>query len=572
MNEIRYQLDLLKAVNQRLNKKERMYRLICESSEYIYIYYSYKQNELSTIGKWDEFFDFTIEDIRDIQLLFDVVEEQYILPLRDVLFLEKSGRTNASVQCYHKKKKTWLQFSCRVVYRDGEPIDKIIVIQNVTKEKTQTDELIYMAYYDSTTGLYNRNYFVMLLGGLIKIAEKNREVVSVMMIDIDDFRSVKDGLGIVAGDELLQQFADCLKEFNGENVLVSHIDSDVFCIAIHNPVGARSVERIYQSIQERIKMPFHMHGGQALSITVSVGVAEYPEAAGSALDLINSAEIVMYKAKSKGKNALQYFNASILHEFLNNVEIENKLKEAVFESNFMLYFQPQYYTSNGKLRGMETLIRWQDSSGCLISPSTFIPIAEKNGAIISIGRWVVEQSIKTYAAWRDKYGVKFALSINISPLQYNRNDFVEELINVIEKYDVNPAEIELEITESVLIDDFNSVIEKLRILRDYGIKISLDDFGTGFSSLGYLKRLPIHTLKIDKSFIDTVLTDNTTRIITESIINMVKALGFESIAEGVENEEQYHYLQAIGCDVIQGYLLGKPMSVSQIDELLEDIF
>ena len=201
----------------------------------------------------------------------------------------------------------------------------------------------------------------------------------------------------------------------------------------------------------------------------------------------------------------------------------------------------------------------------------FIPIAEKNGAILPIGKWVVEESIRQYSEWRDKYNMDFVMSINISAKQYMQEDFVENLLNVLDKYSVNATNIELEITESVLIEDFELVTEKLHQLKERGIRISLDDFGTGFSSLSYLKQLPINTLKIDKSFIDTVLTDSATRIITESIIEMVKSLGFESVAEGVEEESQYRYLHAIGCDIIQGFLLGKPLAVPDVETLLQNL-
>ena len=254
---------------------------------------------------------------------------------------------------------------------------------------------------------------------------------------------------------------------------------------------------------------------------------------------------------------------------MRTAELESKLKEAIFNHSFQMFYQPQYFAESKKLRGMEALIRWRDRDDSMISPSIFIPIAEKNGAIIPIGQWVVEQSIKQYSQWRKDFGYPFVMSINISALQYSRDDFVDSVLEVLKTYDVSPAEIELEITETILIEDFQEVYNKLKLLRDYGIRISLDDFGTGFSSLSYLKRLPIDTLKIDKSFIDTVLEDNATRVITESIVNMVKALGFESVAEGVEDKHQYEYLCSIGCDVIQGYLFGKPLSADEVEAMLK---
>lgn len=236
-----------------------------------------------------------------------------------------------------------------------------------------------------------------------------------------------------------------------------------------------------------------------------------------------------------------------------------------------MYYQPQFRTNDRKLRGVEALIRWKNDDGKMISPAVFIPIAEKSGTIVPIGTWVIEESLQAYAEWKRKYHYPLVMSLNISAIQYMQPDFIEQMLHLMEKYDVVPPEIELEITESVLIDDFTEVTEKLAVLRDIGIKISLDDFGTGYSSLTYLKGLPIDTLKIDKSFIDTVVTDENTRIITESIIYMVKKLGYETIAEGVETEEQYRYLNEIDCDNIQGYLLGKPMPSEKIESLLAEM-
>lgn len=569
MNELHYQLDLLKAMNQKLSTRDRMYHIICDTVSSAFLYYSFEKNEVTILGKWHDFFDFEISDIRELTKIFDVVEDESVLSLRETFYPEKKGETYSAMDCRLKNARVWLRFCVQIVYDvNGEPSDKILSVDNITKYKSQNEELIYMAYYDDLTGLYNRNYFVRLLSGFVRKADKEHSIVSVLIIDIDDFRKVNDGLGIVIGDELVQLFGAFLKDFSEENVIVGHLNSDVYCMAVYDPVGNRSVEHIHRVIQRRTRDPFRLSGGQELQITVSVGVAEYPEAALSALELINCAEIVMFKGKALGKNMIQYFNAPILDDFLRSVEIENKLKEAVFNGAFQMNYQPQFYANDQRLRGVEALIRWQDSPAHFISPAEFIPLAEKNGTIVSIGSWVLEESIGQFAKWRQQYGVTFVLSINISAMQFRRADFVSELIRIMNEHHVDPSLVELEITESVLVDDFNMVSQKLKVLKEYGIRVSLDDFGTGFSSLSYLKELPIDTLKIDKSFIDTVLSDSATRIITDSIINMVKALGFESIAEGVEEEQQYNYLLSIGCDVIQGYYFGRPQPPEQIEELL----
>lgn len=392
-----------------------------------------------------------------------------------------------------------------------------------------------------------------------------------MFLDFDDFRRINDGMGIIVGDELVQLFGQFLSDLIGDNIIISHFNSDIFCIAIYSPCGARSVETIYKTIRERLKNPFKLSDGQEIFITVSVGVAEYPEAASKTLELINCAEIVMFKAKSMGKDKVLYYNGEILDDFLKNVTIENKLKDAVFQQNFTMYYQPQFRTNDRALRGVEALIRWKDDNGKMISPALFIPIAEKSGAIVPIGTWVIEESLRAFADWKRKYHYPMVLSLNISAIQYRQPDFIDKVLKLMDKYDISPSEIELEITESILIDDFTEITEKLVLLRDIGVKISLDDFGAGYSSLSYLKGLPIDTLKIDKSFIDTVITDENTRIITESIIYMVKKLGFETIAEGVETEEQFRYLNEIDCDNIQGYFLGKPMPSEKIENLLADM-
>ncbi|MCM1325265.1 MAG: bifunctional diguanylate cyclase/phosphodiesterase [Bacteroidales bacterium] len=572
MSELHYQLDLLKAMNQKLSVRERMYRLVCDNTANAFLYYSFDKDEVMTLGRWQDFFDFDVKNGKDLPKLFDSVDETYVIPLRDALFVEKTMQESAAVECHTKDKKAWLRFQVHIVYDENKrPTDKIVSIDNITRLKVQNEELSYMAYYDGITGLYNRNNFVRLLGEFVRKASEREDVVSVMVIDIDDFKKVSDGMGLVVGDELIQQFGCFLKEFSDENVIVCRMESDVFCIAVYAPTGEHSVEHIQKKIQERISEPFRLSSGQSLKITVSIGIAQYPEASNSALELINCAEIVMFRCKMMGKNTVQYFDTPILKEFLHNIEIENKLKEAVFRNNFLLHFQPQYYTDSKRLRGMEALIRWRDNEDGMISPATFIPIAEKNGAIIPIGNWVVERSIEQYARWSRQFDIHFTMSINISALQYSKKDFVDGILKMIRKYQVEPSDIELEITESILIDDFDEVSDKLKQLREYGIRISLDDFGTGFSSLAYLKKLPIDTLKIDKSFIDTVLTDSATRIITESIINMVSMLGLETIAEGVEQEDQLQYLNNIGCDVIQGYLLGKPQPSEEIEKLLKEM-
>ncbi len=558
--------------NEKLRREEKMLRLLCDTSSSAFIYYNFREDRVDTLGNWEHYFDFSISTMDDLTKLYDRVEEQYEIPLKEGLFIEKRWRNRDSFGIKLKESRLCIEVEVNVVYdAEGKPMDKIIRFKDVTKLTAQKDELTYMAYYDMLTGLYNRNYFVRLLGEFLRCAEKESKKVAVMFMDFDDFRRVNDGMGIIAGDELVQLFGQYLTGLINNNVIVSHFSTDIYCIAIYDPCGSRSVDTIYRVIRERLKKPFKMTDGQEVTMTVSVGVSEYPEAAPGTLELINCAEIVMFKAKSRGKDKIQYFDGTILEEFLQTVNIQNKLKEVVFEQNFTMYFQPQYYAESGKFRGVEALIRWRDSKGEMISPAVFIPIAEKNGTIVPIGNWVIEKSVQTYAEWRDQYHYPLILSLNVSAVQCKKRGFIDSLLQILEKYHVSPGEIEIEVTETILIEDFDYISERLNELKNAGVRISLDDFGTGFSSLSYLKGLPIDTLKIDKTFVDTLLTDKNTKIITESIIYMVKRLGYETIAEGVETKEQFQYLKELECDMIQGYYMGRPMPAQGISDLLEKL-
>lgn len=561
----------MNTVCKELSNDEKMFQMIYDMSDSAFLYYNFGEKTVKTVGSWNKFFDTGLRTSEELKKIGHCVEEEYAPQFEEFLFPEKKGIRKGDMTVRLRDGKTWLECEAAVIYdKKGRPKDKVLRFEDITKFKRQHEELIYLAYYDMLTGLYNRNYFVQLLGKFLRKAEKEEKKVGVMFVDIDDFHRINDGLGIVVGDEVVQQYGQYLSSFGGKDVIVSHFNSDIYCLAIYDSHGTEEVEQIYRAMGKRLEKPFVLSGGQEIFITAGIGVASYPEAAKNALELINCAEIVMLKGKARGKGSIQYFDTAILKDFLQDIDIENKLKDAVFHQNFTIAFQPQYQANNKKLRGVEALIRWKDKEGNMISPSVFIPIAEKNGTIIPIGSWVMEESVRIFSGWKKKYQASLILALNISAIQYKRRDFVDSLMQVLEKYEVSPSEVELEITESILIDDLEEVKNKLLALKEYGFKISLDDFGTGYSSLSYLKGLPIDTLKIDKSFIDTVISDNNTKIITESIIYMVKRLGYETVAEGVETKEQFEYLKSIECDSIQGYFLGRPMPPDQVEMLLNE--
>ncbi|MCR4748255.1 MAG: bifunctional diguanylate cyclase/phosphodiesterase [Lachnospiraceae bacterium] len=572
MNEDKnYQISLLSAMNSKLAKSEGMLKNICDISESAFIYFDYEDKKPYVLGNWSHFFDFEPGKFISVGQIVDLAEDEFVEGLYHVLNLEKSGEEKASYEFKMRKKNLYIASNVNVLYDNaGIPVWKVIVFSDVTKYKKQNDELTYMAYYDSLTGLYNRNYFVLTLGEMVQRAKEENNVVSVLFIDVDDFRKINDGMGMLEGDEVVQSIGLSFKSLMDDNLIVSHFNSDVFCMAIYDPVGRKSVEQIVEKIKEIMRNPIKLVNGKEVAFTLSIGVAEYPESTTNYLELVNLAEIVMLKAKNKGKNNVQYYDKPIIDEFISNIEIEKKMAKALKNQSFFMYYQPQYDTQSKYLRGVEALVRWREEDGNVVSPETFIPIAEKNGSILLLGDWIIEECISDLARWKEKHNNMddFLLSINVSSIQFKNKNFVKYLISVIKKYGISPTNIELEITESVFIDNMEEIIHKMKLLKDFGIRFSMDDFGTGFSSLSYLRELPIDTLKIDKSFIDDVVTDGSTRTIAESIIMLSKKLGFDTIAEGVEQEVQYSLLKNIGCENIQGFYLGRPMKFEEIDELL----
>jgi diguanylate cyclase (GGDEF)-like protein/PAS domain S-box-containing protein len=565
---LKFKLDLMEAETEKLLYSEHIYKTALNMSEDAFIYEDLRAGKIVVSDKFHSMFGLQ-KDIRFNQNLFinSICEDDREIVNR--VMLERTEElSNKIIEFRLKDQKTWVMASIKINHNEeGKSIEKIIFLRNITSVKKKNEELKYMAYFDLLTGLFNRNYFVKRLNDSLLKAQNERYNVAVLYIDIDDFKVINDSLGIVAGDEVIQMFAQDIDELLDENMFAARMSNDEYCIAVINPIGNRAIDKLYKRIYELSKKTYKLINGRETHFTVSIGVAEYPESGDSALGIIKNAEIALFNVKKNGKNHICYFSNQMYNNFLESLRLERQLSTAIDNEDFLLLYQPQYDTKSSKLRGVEALIRWEHE-GNIISPDIFIPVSENNGSIISIGDWVMRKAISTLAKWKSEFEYNGIMSINISTLQIRREDFVRKLKAIIDHYFVNPEDVEIEITESVLIEDLEGVVSKINTMRAYGIKVSLDDFGTGFSSLSYLKDLPIDTLKIDKSFIDGIAKDSSTAIITQSVITMVKQLGVETVAEGVENQEQFEYLKKMNCDNIQGYLLGKPMSEDDIEKLI----
>lgn len=551
-----------------------LYEFISSDSNEGFRYVNYESGYVIASARWREIFGIEKGMENDesgfLNMVYEDDRKKFVDKIERILGKQEK---NYEIEYRIGEGKTWISHSGTNRYdKDGVLVEKFCFFHDITSDKEKQIELEYMAYFDADTGVYNRNYFIKRLDKeILKAINGGFNRIQVMYIDIDNYNFINDTVGYEKSDELLIMFAKLLLEYSSPTVKIGRFSNDEFAIALYDASGEDEIIEIYNDLKMKLMSPFKIKECSDIYVTISAGIATYPVGGLNANDLIKCADIAMYNVKKNGKNSVSVFEESMLRKFLKNVKFEKKLKAAVEKLDFVLYYQPQYYTDKNELRGVEALIRWKVSEDELINPGDFIPMAEKNGCIVDIGQWVIRQALDDFVDWKMNYGYNGMMSINISAIQLKENNFSDILIEYVNSKNVLPSDIEIEITESVFIENFDKTIDVLSRLRKRGFKISLDDFGTGYSSLSYLKDIPIDTLKIDKAFVDTMLTDPSTGIITDAVIKMVKKLGLETVAEGVETKEQYEYLKKMNCDNIQGFYLGKPMSADKIKTLISKI-
>ena len=427
----------------------------------------------------------------------------------------------------------------------------VVNIENITKEREHSKKLLDTAYIDILTGLYNRNKFLDDIAELTAQAQFNGTKLGLLLIDIDNMKIINDYNGHTAGDEVLKKSAEILKRFSKNIIKAYRFGGDEFLLAIKNCSSMDSITNVCDTVFESFNSE---------QIKFSGGIAVYPDDSEEPEDLLRFTDIAMRRAKKDGKNRITNFKPEMQRVFIQKLNMQAKMSAALINNDFYLVYQPQFDIKTGDLRGFEALMRWYDKELGDIGPAIFIPLAEETGMILEIGDWVLNTAFCTLKNWQQKYSFKGIMSINISPMQLKQPNFIENIRNLLIKYNLNPDTVEIEITEGIMIENMNEAIEKLNSLKNIGLRISLDDFGTGYSSLSYLQVLPLNTLKIDKSFITGITEKNGIQAnITNSIITMVTKMGLQTIAEGVEKNEQLQILKEFNCHIVQGFLRGKPM-------------
>lgn len=457
----------------------------------------------------------------------------------------------------------------RFVARDRHSV--LAIVRDITQRKKTESQVFNLAYYDRLTGLPNRHLFSEELDEVIDTARADKRQFAMMFVDLDNFKRINDTLGHSIGDELLKAVASRLESCtrSGDDIVqidqdlvdgirLARLGGDEFVLMLNDVGDEHTASSIADRVITTLSMPFSCKGHQ-LVVTPSIGIAFYPKDGQTRDELLMNADSAMYRAKAAGRNTHSFYSGSMRLRSLHRLSLEEEIRKAIERRDFELYYQPKVELSTWSIVGAEALIRWPHGERGWISPNDFIPVAEETGLILKLGNWVLEEACRQLREWRDTPLKNLTVSVNVSSQQVYADDIAAMVSSTVAMAGIRPEQLELEITESMLMRDIESTIETLNELKSLGVGLAIDDFGTGYSSLSYLKRFPIDALKIDSSFVRDLQSDNNDAAICAAILAMAHKLDLKVVAEGVELATQADYLSAHNCDMIQGYYFSKPL-------------
>lgn len=438
--------------------------------------------------------------------------------------------------------------------------------QNLTELQQAQDTIKHMAYHDALTGLPNRHYFEDRLAQALREARQRNQRMAVLFLDLDRFKFINDTFGHTLGDHVLQQIAHRLETIIRKGDMVARVGGDEFTLLLPD-ASAEEAVGVAERVLQRVREPQEILGRQ-LHITASLGITVFPEDGQDAEALLRNADIAMYKAKEEGGDSYRLYSPSMDASMSQWLTLQSELWRALERGELLLYYQPQVDVRNGRVFGAEALVRWQHPEKGLMLPDSFIPLAEDSGLIVPLGTWVLKEACRQLRAWQEAGLPSIALTVNISARQLQRPGLVPLLGQLLEETGVEPGRLVLEVTEGAIMRDMDAAIALLKELREMGFLVSLDDFGTGHSSLNYLKALPLDILKIDRSFVRDIGKDSTGNAMVTAIVTLARSCALRVIAEGVENSEQLDFLQRLHCYEVQGFLFGRPMPAEDFGWLL----
>ncbi|QDZ29740.1 EAL domain-containing protein [Noviherbaspirillum sp. UKPF54] len=499
-----------------------------------------------------------------IDHLRDIDHQLYVDPQRRAEFLrrmaEQDGVLNFESQVYQRGGNViWISESARnvrgpdnaVQFFEGSVID-------ITERKIYEAQIRHQATHDALTGLPNRNLLHDRLQQAMANARRNDQIAAVVFIDLDQFKFINDSLGHQVGDELLKVIGARLRASMRACDTVARQGGDEFVLVLDNHRSCEAITDTVRRVIALVAEPWSAKGLE-LQVTCSVGVSVFPDDGSDAETLLRHADSAMYKAKELGRNTFQYFSAEMNRHATQRLELLNSLRHALANGEFVLQYQPKVQLATARVIGAEALIRWHSAARGMVSPGDFIPLAEESGLIIAIGEWVLRTACAQNVAWQRAGHPPLPIAVNLSPRQLARDDIVDVVADALQSAGLEPRWLELEITENDVMRDVDKSLATLIRLKQLGVKISIDDFGTGYSSLNYLKRFPVDTLKIDRSFVSDIAADADDAAIVKAVISLAHILNLNVVAEGVETDGQRRFLVENGCDEVQGYYFGRPM-------------
>jgi diguanylate cyclase (GGDEF)-like protein/PAS domain S-box-containing protein len=460
----------------------------------------------------------------------------------------------------------WVDLTTALIAFEGR-VATLGTAFDVTDRKRVEEQIQYQAYHDALTGLPNRMLFLDRLQLALAHARRQGGQPAVLFLDLDDFKVINDTLGHATGDRLLQGVGERLIASVREDDTVARMGGDEFTLLLPNIGRVEDAARLAGKLLEAVAQPL-LIDGQELFVTTSVGVSLFPSDGEDAETLLKNADRAMYRAKEMGRNNYQLFAPALNVRAVNRLSLETRLRRALEREEFLLYYQPQVNLATRRVVGLEALVRWREGDGRLLEPSEFIPVAEEARLIFPLGQWILRAACQQARNWQDQGLPEVRLAVNLSARQFQQQDLIRSVFFAVRDAGLPPRRLELEITESAAMQNVDRTIGMLHGLRDMGVRISMDDFGTGHSSLSYLKRFPLDGVKIDQSFVRDMTSDPSDAAIVKAIVAMAHSLGLNVVAEGVETLAQADFLRRTGCDEMQGYLVGRPVPAEEVTETL----
>ncbi|GAB4169794.1 MAG: hypothetical protein Kow00100_10360 [Geothermobacteraceae bacterium] len=434
-----------------------------------------------------------------------------------------------------------------------------------TEEQLQEKDnrLDYLIQHDLLTGLPNRSQFLVRLKRQMSRASEKGRKLAVLLLDLDRFKNINDSLGHGTGDLVLVEVARRLRETLRDSDVIARLGGDEFIILLDNIDSAARAERVAGKVLGALEPKFEINDCQ-LFVTGSLGISIFPDDASSPEDMLKSADTALFRAKKAGRNSYRFYTSDMNARSRELLLLEASFRQALEEEQLVLHYQPQIDLFTGQTRGVEALVRWEHPQKGMISPGDFIPLAEETGLIVPMGQWVLRQACRQNAAWVEAGFMPLRMTVNISARQFLKEDLLEDLVGVLRETGLDPGLLELEITESMIMHDVAAATRVMDSIAAEGVHLAVDDFGTGYSSLAHLKRFPLTTLKIDRAFVKDIGRNNGDEAIVKAIVALAHSLDLQVIAEGIETEEQYHFLKASGCNQGQGFLFSRPVPAGKI--------